>query len=156
MYPAVAAAPIVPGAVRALRASQRSRPAPCRHYRYAVWAYYKLLLSVKYRRLPARPPKDERTSALTDLREGWTYFRATTWLWVVVLAFGFLNAIHTGAWFTLGPAQAKATIGAGGWGLVLSAESLGSPTNGYHDRGRKGFHDGGKLSRRVTRLLVPA
>jgi hypothetical protein len=33
--------------------------------------------------------------------------------------------IHTGAWFTLGPAVAKGTIGEQGWGLVLSAESIG-------------------------------
>jgi MFS family permease len=44
---------------------------------------------------------------------------------VVVFAFGFLNAIHAGAWFTLGPALADATFGARGWGLVLSAESAG-------------------------------
>ena len=43
----------------------------------------------------------------------------------MVLAFGFLNAIHIGAVFTLGPAVAKETIGEQGWGLVLSAESVG-------------------------------
>src|SRR6476619_5055228 len=75
--------------------------------------------------LPPRQPREEATSTLDDLREGWTYVRSTTWLWVVVLAFGVLNAIHAGAWFTLGPARAKETIGPGGWGLVLSAESLG-------------------------------
>ena len=58
-----------------------------------------------------------------ELREGWTLFRRTTWLWVVVVAFALLNAIHIGAWFTLGPAVAKRTIGEQGWGLVLSAES---------------------------------
>ena len=52
-------------------------------------------------------------------------FRTVTWLWVVVLAFGFLNAIHAGALFTLGPAIAKDTIGEQGWGLALSAESVG-------------------------------
>ncbi len=62
---------------------------------------------------------------LADLREGWVFFRSVTWLWVVVLAFGFLNAIQTGAMFTLGPAVAKETIGEQGWGLVLSAESVG-------------------------------
>jgi MFS family permease len=46
-------------------------------------------------------------------------------LWVVVLGFGFLYAIHSGAWFTLGPAVAKGTIGEQGWGFVLSAESVG-------------------------------
>ena len=35
------------------------------------------------------------TSTVAELREGWSFFRATTWLWVVVLAFGALNAIHT-------------------------------------------------------------
>lgn len=76
-------------------------------------------------RLPPRPPREERTSTIAELREGWSYFRSTTWLWVVVVGFSALNAIHTGAWFTLGPARAKATIGVQGWGYVLSAESVG-------------------------------
>ena len=62
---------------------------------------------------------------LHDLREGWGVFRGTTWLWVVVVGFGVMNAIHAGAWYTLGPALAKDTFGARGWGLVLSAESVG-------------------------------
>ena len=81
-----------------------------------------LLTPVK---VPARTPSAERTSTLHELREGWSFFIATTWLWVVVLAFAFLNMIHTGAWFTLGPAIAKDTIGEQGWGFVLSAESFG-------------------------------
>jgi MFS family permease len=76
-------------------------------------------------RIPPSPPVEERTSTLRELREGWSVFIGTTWLWVVVLAFGVLNAIHTGAWFTLGPALARDTIGKQGWGLVLSAESVG-------------------------------
>lgn len=81
-----------------------------------------LLLRVK---APARAEPTERTSTVAELREGWSFFVGLTWLWVVVLAFGFLNAIHTGAWYTLGPAIAKDTIGEQGWGLVLSAESVG-------------------------------
>ena len=76
-------------------------------------------------RMPPPDSSGARTGMLVDLREGWVYFRSTTWLWVVVLAFGFLNAIQTGALFTLGPAVAKDTIGEQGWGLVLSAESAG-------------------------------
>jgi MFS family permease len=76
-------------------------------------------------KIPPRVRAAERTSTLHELREGWTLFRTTTWLWVVVLAFSALNMIHTGAWFTLGPAVAKGTIGEQGWGLVLSAESIG-------------------------------
>jgi MFS family permease len=76
-------------------------------------------------RLPPRPARESKTSTLQELRDGWVYVRSTTWLWVVVVGFGFLNAIHTGAWFTLGPARAKATIGEQGWGYLLSAESVG-------------------------------
>ncbi|HET7389066.1 MAG TPA: MFS transporter [Nocardioidaceae bacterium] len=91
----------------------------------ATWlASAVLLLRV---RIPAkeRDPDAQTSTAWNDLREGWTLFRSTTWLWVVVLAFGFLNAIHTGAWYTLGPVVAEQTIGKQGWGFVLSAESVG-------------------------------
>lgn len=76
-------------------------------------------------RLP-RPVRAAGGSTLRDLREGWGYFRSTTWLWVVVLAFSVICAVHQGGFFTLGPALAKDTaIGERGWGLILSAEALG-------------------------------
>lgn len=76
-------------------------------------------------RVPPLPEKAAASSAIADLREGWVLFRSTTWLWVVVAGFAVLNALSSGAWFTLGPAQAKATFGEQGWGLVLSAQSIG-------------------------------
>ncbi len=76
-------------------------------------------------RIPPRVRTAEKPGTLHELRAGWTLFRSTTWLWVVVLAFSGLNMIHMGAWFTLGPAVAEDTIGKQGWGLVLSAESVG-------------------------------
>lgn len=82
-----------------------------------------LLLGVKIP--PPTPRTEESPGTVAELRAGWDFFRQTTWLWVVVLAFGFLNAIQTGAIFTLGPAVAKQTIGEAGWGYVLSAESVG-------------------------------
>ena len=88
----------------------------------AWFAAAALLLPVE---LPPRAPREETTSTLQELREGWGLFTSLTWLWVVVLAFGILNAIHAGAWMTLGPAVAEDTIGAQGWGLVLAAESAG-------------------------------
>lgn len=75
--------------------------------------------------VPARVRTVERSSTMADLREGWSVFVGNTWFWVVVLSFCALNAIHTGAWFTLGPAHGKDTIGAAGWGYLMSAESIG-------------------------------
>jgi MFS family permease len=69
--------------------------------------------------------RENATSMLQDLREGWVEFAAREWVWVVVAAFGLMNAIHAGIWYTLGPTIAKDTIGERGWGLVLSAEAAG-------------------------------
>ncbi|GAB3255836.1 MFS transporter [Nocardioides dilutus] len=77
-------------------------------------------------RIPPPLPRADRPGAVAELREGWDYFRATTWLWVIVLAFGALNMIQSGALHTLGPVLAKnSDIGENGWGLILSAEALG-------------------------------
>lgn len=64
-------------------------------------------------------------SMVRELRDGWAAFVEHTWLWVIVVVFGLVNAIHAGAWFTLAPAVAEETIGKAGWGYVLSAEALG-------------------------------
>lgn len=89
----------------------------------ATWLAAAVLLGFVH--LPAKERAPDAPGTFAELREGWTYFRRTTWLWSVVLGFGVLNAIHQGAWFTLGPAHAKDTIGEQGWGLVLSAEAVG-------------------------------
>lgn len=88
-----------------------------------TWAVAAVLLVPV--RLPPRAPRAEATSTMQDLREGWTFFRSVTWLWVVVLGFGVLNMIHNGALFTLGPVVAEDTIGRQAWGFVLSAEAAG-------------------------------
>jgi MFS family permease len=82
-----------------------------------------LLLRVK---LPPPPERADQASVLTDLREGWAFFTRTTWLWMVVLAFCLICAVHQGGFFTLGPVLAKQSdIGESGWGLILSAEAVG-------------------------------
>jgi MFS family permease len=82
-----------------------------------------LLLGVN---VPVRAPRPSGVPGmLADLREGWTYFRTTSWLLTVVLVFGLLNAIQNGAIYILGPAVAKQAVGEDGWGLALSAEALG-------------------------------
>jgi MFS family permease len=68
-------------------------------------------------RIPARDRTGEaEPSMLRELLEGWSVFRGNTWLWVVVAGFAVMNGIHAGAYFTLGPALAKDTFGARGWG----------------------------------------
>ena len=82
-----------------------------------------LLLPVK---IPPPLPREDAPGVWADLREGWAYFVGTTWLWVIVAAFGVLNALSAGAFGTLGPVLAKETsIGESGWGLILSARAVG-------------------------------
>jgi len=61
-----------------------------------------------------------------ELREGWYDFWSRTWLWVIVLQFGVVNAFENGAVQVLGPGIAKEHLGgAAAWGAVLTATSLG-------------------------------
>jgi MFS family permease len=63
---------------------------------------------------------------LAELREGWTEFRARTWVWVVVLQFMVVNAALVGGTQVLGPVVADATIGRPAWGVVLGAQTIGA------------------------------
>lgn len=77
--------------------------------------------------LPALPPRAESDPPmLTDLRDGWRYFRSQPWIWSVTLAFAVFNATNLGFWQVLGPVIADDTFGAQGWGLVLSARGAGA------------------------------
>jgi MFS family permease len=71
----------------------------------------------------------ERTPGSTvfhELREGWHDFWSRTWLWVIVLQFGIVNAVENGAIQVLGPGIAKEDLGgAAAWGAVLTASSVG-------------------------------
>ncbi|MCU1537838.1 MAG: transporter [Humibacillus sp.] len=69
-----------------------------------------------------------RRSMVSELREGWSEFTSRQWLWVIVVVFGVTNAIAVGVIGVLGPLVATTTdaIGEAGWGLVLSAEAVGT------------------------------
>jgi MFS family permease len=68
----------------------------------------------------------EGSTVLHELREGWQDFWSRTWLWAIVLQFAIVNAVETGSVNVLGPAVAKKHLGgAGAWGGVLAAISLG-------------------------------
>src|SRR5439155_18573330 len=61
-----------------------------------------------------------------ELRERWREFASRTWLWAIVVQFGFTNAAVTGAEAVLGPAVAKNHLsGAAGWGFVLACQVVG-------------------------------
>jgi hypothetical protein len=79
--------------------------------------------------LAMRLPPKVRTAATTmlhELREGWSEFRTRTWLWVIVLAFGFLNSAHSGARDVLGPLVAKRELGgAEAYGAMVAGTAVG-------------------------------
>jgi MFS family permease len=77
--------------------------------------------------LPDLPPRARGgPTMLSELRQGWGYFSRRPWIWSVTLAFAVLNAVYMGVWGILGPLIARHTIGAEGWGLVLSTRAAGS------------------------------
>ncbi|RAG84832.1 MFS transporter [Streptacidiphilus pinicola] len=60
-----------------------------------------------------------------DLREGWSAFRATSWIWPVTLAFCGVNLAQTGTWQILGPELTARSGSAATWGLLLSVRGAG-------------------------------
>ncbi|WP_405876274.1 MFS transporter [Streptomyces sp. NBC_00005] len=77
--------------------------------------------------LPDLPPRsDGAPTMIGELREGWGYFSSTPWIWTVTSAFAVFNAVNMGVWQILGPVMANDTIGAEGWGLVLSTRGVGA------------------------------
>lgn len=80
-----------------------------------------------------RLPRGERMPAenvLAQLREGWSEFASRTWLWVIVVAFAFINAATAGGYSTLGPLIADDTIGRKAWGVVVASQAAGMMLGG--------------------------
>jgi MFS family permease len=75
--------------------------------------------------------RSEESRFVHELREGWHEFSSRTWLWIVVVAFAFLNAAQGGAVTVLGAAVAKFELGgAGAYGLIVAADSVGLVAGG--------------------------
>lgn len=73
------------------------------------------------------------TSFAAQLVAGWREFRSRTWLWVIVVQFGFFNLLAYAPYLVLGPVLAREQNGDGGaaaWALVLSAEGVGAIVGG--------------------------
>ena len=74
------------------------------------------------------PPRAERaaTSFWSELREGWTVFSRTTWVWTFVLWASLAN-VTWGAWSVLGPVVAERDLGgAAAWGAINAALGVGA------------------------------
>jgi predicted MFS family arabinose efflux permease len=80
-------------------------------------------------------PPGQRVEAPNFLRElalGWREFRSRTWLWVIVVAFAFLNAAEVGGINVLGPVVAEQSLGgAASWGLIVTAQTIGLIAAGF-------------------------
>ncbi|QMU76275.1 MFS transporter [Streptacidiphilus sp. PB12-B1b] len=72
----------------------------------------------------------KRPGLVSELRDGWTEFASRTWVWMIVGAFGFINAAYAGAVQILGPSVAVRTFGSAGWGFVLASQTAGMVVGG--------------------------
>jgi MFS family permease len=67
------------------------------------------------------------SSVLHELREGWSAFVETTWVWVTCLWISLYFLITYAPFFVLGPYIAKHSMGgAGTWGAVVTGEGIGA------------------------------
>ena len=86
-----------------------------------------LVMSLK----PRRQAQPEQASIFEDLAQGWREFTAHTWLWVIVLQFSLLVAIHESLFGLLGPAVALDQMGgAKDWGLIAASFGVGTLAGG--------------------------
>ena len=91
------------------------------------------LLAASFTAFMRIPPtlRIEASNFFRELAEGWNEFSSRPWLWAIVAQFGFVNAVQVGAEQVLGPVIARDHFGgAAGWGLILTAQSLGLVAGG--------------------------
>ena len=67
------------------------------------------------------------SSVLRELREGWSAFVETTWVWLTCLWISLYFVFTYAPFFVLGPYIAKHSMGgAGTWGAVVTGEGVGA------------------------------
>ncbi len=77
-------------------------------------------------RIPSTRIATAGTSVLRELRDGWREFSSHTWLWTIVAAAALANMANAAGWAVLGPVVADRELGgAGAWGAVVAAGSVG-------------------------------
>jgi predicted MFS family arabinose efflux permease len=73
----------------------------------------------------------ERASMLSELRTGWSAFRARRWLWITVACFTLYVAFAWAPWQVLGPQIARQSLGGpGAWAAIVVALGVGSVIGG--------------------------
>jgi MFS family permease len=85
----------------------------------------------------SRAPRVLR-AAQHDLADGWTQFRAQTWLWVTTLQFALFNLLSWAPYLLLGPIIVRAYLGgAPAWGSITAALAGGAILTGALGVGRR-------------------
>lgn len=74
--------------------------------------------------VPERPV-GHRTRLIGELRQGWTFFRGSSWIWSMTAAFAVSGFLQMGAGQVLGLVLARQTFGAEGWGVIISCRAAG-------------------------------
>jgi MFS family permease len=70
-------------------------------------------------------PARNRPNLFSELRQGWTSFRSSSWIWSMTAAFTVSGFLQMGAGQLLGPVLARGTFGAEGWGVIISCRAAG-------------------------------
>ena len=77
-------------------------------------------------------------TAWRDLADGWTQFRAQTWLWITTIQFALFNLFSWAPYLLLGPILARAYLGgARAWGVIVGAFAVGAILAGALVAGRR-------------------
>ena len=72
-----------------------------------------------------------RAGMLGELAGGWREFRSRTWLWAIVVQFGFVNAAYSCGFQVLGPVVAARSLGGPAvWGLIVATQMTGFMAGG--------------------------
>lgn len=81
--------------------------------------------------LPERARRAATSNFVAELRDGWTAFTETTWVWVLTVWVACYFLITYAPVFVLGPYIAKHSLGgAGAWGTIVAAEGVGALAGG--------------------------
>ena len=85
--------------------------------------------------LAMHPPEHDRAevrrSFVAELAEGWSEFRARTWLWVIVLQYAVWHMLVLGPFMVLGAVVSRDSLGgAGAWALILAVYGFGELAGG--------------------------